>query len=388
MRLLVVTQDFPPAIGGIQTYTWELVRRWADRDDHLVVVAPAQDGQVEVDTSLPALVRRIQTRPDLLPLTGASTIRSLARRMQADVAFHAQWQTVAASLFSRWTTGFPRRIVCAAHGRELLFNPASDVPVVGPAYEALRRLLLRGVDAFTPVSRYTAGLLQDLGVPASRIAVVPNGTDPNRFQPVDASDLRRNLNLEDRPVLLTVGRLVTRKGVDTTLRALPSVLETAPDAVYLIVGTGPDLERLERLAVDLGVRDHVRFAGQVPFPDLPAYYSLADAFVMPSREARPDVEGFGLVFLEAGACGTPVVGARSGGIPDAVRDGETGLLVPPSNPEMLADALMRLLTTPDLAARLGREGRRYAVQEASWDHVAGRLWEVLQQTAASAAVAT
>jgi len=383
MRLLVVSQDFPPAIGGIQTYTWELVRRWTDRDAHLVVVAPDGDGHADVDASLPAHVTRVRTRPDLLPITGIPAVRTFAQRMRADVAFHAQWQTIGASLLSRWRTGYPRRIVCAAHGRELLFNPASDVPVLGSAYDLLRRLVLRGADIFTPVSRYTAGLLGELGVPDDRITIVPNGTDPDRFQPVDASVLRHELDLEGQPVLLTVGRLVPRKGVDTTLRALPGLLETVPDAMYLVVGTGPDRERLDRLAADIGVRDHVRFAGQVPFANLPAYYSLADAFVMPSREARPDVEGFGLVFLEAGACGTPVVGARAGGIPDAVQDGTTGLLVPPADPKALTDALTRLLTTPELAERLGRGGRHHAVHEASWDHVADRLWRVLKQTTAA-----
>jgi phosphatidylinositol alpha-1,6-mannosyltransferase len=383
MRLLVVSQDFPPAIGGIQTYTWELVRRWADRDAHLVVVAPDGDGHADVDASLPAHVTRVGTRPDLLPITGIPAVRTFARRIRADAAFHAQWQTVGASLLSRWSTGYPRRIVCAAHGRELLFNPASDIPLLGSAYDMLRRLVLRGADIFTPVSRYTAGLLEELGVPDDRITIVPNGTDPDRFQPVDTSVLRHELDLEGQPILLTVGRLVPRKGVDTTLRALPGLLETVPDAMYLVVGTGPDRERLDRLAVDIGVRDHVRFAGQVPFAHLPAYYSLADAFVMPSREARPDVEGFGLVFLEAGACGTPVVGARAGGIPDAVQDGTTGLLVPPADPKALADALTRLLTTPELAEHLGRGGRHHAVHEASWDHVADRLWRVLKQTTAA-----
>lgn len=383
MRLLVVSQDFPPAIGGIQTYTWELVRRWTDRDAHLVVVAPDGDGHADVDASLPAHVTRVGTRPDLLPITGIPAVRTFAQRMRADVAFHAQWQTIGASLLSRWSTGYPRRIVCAAHGRELLFNPASDVPVLGSAYDLLRRLVLRGADIFTPVSRYTAGLLEELGVPDDRITIVPNGTDPDRFQPVDTSVLRHELDLEGQPILLTVGRLVPRKGVDTTLRALPGLLETVPETMYLVVGTGPDRERLDRLAADIGVRDHVRFAGQVPFAHLPAYYSLADAFVMPSREARPDVEGFGLVFLEAGACGTPVVGARAGGIPDAVQDGTTGLLVPPADPKALTDALTRLLTTPGLAERLGRGGRHHAVHEASWDHVADRLWRVLKQTTAA-----
>jgi phosphatidylinositol alpha-1,6-mannosyltransferase len=207
--------------------------------------------------------------------------------------------------------------------------------------------------------------------------VVPNGTDPERFRPLDAGAARRRLGLGDGPLLLTVGRLVPRKGIDTTLRALPTVLDAVPDLTYLVVGTGPDRARLDALATTLGVRDHVQFEGHVPADDLPHYYGAADLFVMPSREAPPDVEGFGIVFLEAGACGLPVVGARTGGIPDAVRDGETGLLVPPSSPAALAEALTHVLTAPDVAARLGAAARQRVEQEASWAHVADRLWDVL-----------
>jgi phosphatidylinositol alpha-1,6-mannosyltransferase len=377
MRLLVVTQDFPPAVGGIETYTAELVRRWAQRDSRVEVVAPDLPEAASVDEPLPLPVTRVATRPDLLPLLGLPTILRRIRALRPDVTFHAQWQTVGAAVLARRLMGIPRRIVCAAHGRELLFNPADGVPGLQTAYDALRRLLLRGPDLFTPVSRYTAGLLQECGVPSSRSRVVPNGTDPDRFRPLDAAPLRKSLGLVDDRVLLTVGRLVPRKGIDTTLRALPAVLDAVPDLTYLVVGTGPDRDRLEQLADDLGIRPHVHFAGYVDADALPRYYNLADAFVMPSRESPPDVEGFGLVFLEAGACGVPAVGARTGGIPDAIQDGKTGLLVPPSSPDALANTLTHLLTSPDFARRLGKQARRYAVDEASWDHVADRLWNVL-----------
>lgn len=387
MRLLVITQDFPPAVGGIETYTAELVQRWAQRDSRVEVVAPALPDAESVDAQLPLSVTRVPTRPDLLPVLGLPSLLRRIRTLRPDVTFHAQWQTVGAAVLARRLMGVPQRIVCAAHGRELLFNPADGVPGLQSAYDALRRLLLRGPDLFTPVSHYTANLLQKCGVPSSRCSVVPNGTDPDRFRPLDAEPLRDALGLVDDTVLLTVGRLVPRKGIDTTLRALPAVLDAVPDLTYLIVGTGPDRDRLERLADELGIRAHVRFAGYVDADNLPRYYNLADAFVMPSREAPPDVEGFGLVFLEAGACGVPTIGARTGGIPDAIRDGETGLLVPPSSPDALAEALTHLLTSPDLAQRLGEAARRHAVQEASWDHVADRLWDVLASTQTTASPA-
>ncbi len=376
MRLLFVTQDFPPEIGGIQTYSWELARRLSPKASALEVVAPA----VSDDASGPASpfpVLRVDGRPDLLPLTGLRTVCQRARALRADWAFHAQWQTVGTSVLARFLTGWPRRIACAAHGRELLFNPAASIPGLRGAYDTLRRGLLRQVDTFTPVSHYTARLLHDQGVPPGQTHVVPNGTNPDRFYPRESSALRQELDLSDRPLLLTVGRLVPRKGIDTVLRALSSVVEARPDVAYVVAGTGPDRARLEHLTAELGLREHVYFRGRVSHDALPDYYSAANVFVMPAREDPPDVEGFGLVFLEANACGTPVIGARVGGVPDAIQHEDTGLLVPPDDPAATAQALTRLLTTPDLAQRLGEQGLERVRTTANWDHVADRLWSVL-----------
>lgn len=377
MRLLFVTQDFPPDVGGIQTYSWEVVRHLANRVEALSVLAPDRPDAASVDRGAPCPVTRLPARPDLLPLVLLPVLPAQARRMRVDVAVHAQWQTVGASVLARALFGWPRRIVCAAHGRELLFNPAAGWPGLDAAYDCVRRGLLRQIDAFLPVSHYTAGLLHEQGIPSARTHVVPNGTNPERFRPRDDTALRQRLGLSDQPLLLTVGRLVRRKGVDTVLRALPAIAEGCPDVAYVIAGTGPDRARLERLAGRLGVQDRVHFVGQIDHDRLSLYYSAADLFVMPAREAPPDVEGFGLVFLEANACGTPVIGTRTGGIPDAIQDGETGLLVSPSAPDRLAEATLRVLTDPELADTLGQRGRHRAVHKASWAHIADRIYDLL-----------
>lgn len=380
MRLLFVTQDFPPDVGGIQTYAWELTTRLAARVEQLVVVAPRRPSAAAVDRQAPFKVMRVPGRPDLLPLTGLPTILRQARQMRADVALHAQWQTVGASALARRLTGWPRRIACAAHGRELLFNPLP--PMLAGGYKTLRRALLTAPDLFLPVSRYTGRLLQEHGVPPNRIQVLPNGTNPARFRPRSRTTIRDRLGLGARPMLLTVGRLVPRKGVDTVLRALPRLIAAVPEVQYVVAGTGPDRERLKQLAVRRGVRDHVHFVGYVADADLPLYYSAADLFVMPAREAPPDVEGFGLVFLEANACGTPVVGARTGGIPDAVVEGKTGLLVPPSDPTALTEALSTLLQDPERRSVLSQQGRAHAVGPANWDRVASRAYDLLSSVCA------
>ena len=377
MRLLFVTQDFPPDVGGIQTYSWELVRRWM-KEVSLRVIAPDRPEARGVDAELAASVARVPCEPEMLPLRGLPTVIREARAFRPDVAFHAQWQTVGTSFLAQRLTGFPRRIVCAAHGRELLFNPLRGIPVGESVYDGLRRLLLRIPNLFVPVSRYTGGLLQEQGVHPATIRIAPNGVDPDRFYPIERVAVRERLALDDSSLLLTVGRLVPRKGLDTTIRALPALLEDVPDAQYIIVGSGPDEDRLRGLVNEHNVHDVVRFAGQVPWSDLLLYYNAADVFVMPSREDPPDVEGFGLVFLEANASGTPVVGADAGGVPDAIVDQQTGFLVPPSDPEALASALSSLLTNPERAHAMGDAGRKRAETVASWDAVADALLQDLR----------
>jgi phosphatidyl-myo-inositol dimannoside synthase len=157
--------------------------------------------------------------------------------------------------------------------------------------------------------------------------------------------------------VLTVGRLVERKGHDTMLRALPRVIRQVPNVVYLIVGSGPYESRLRSLARELELEDNVVFCGHVPDDELVAYYHACDVFAMISRELPGDTEGFGIVFMEAAACAKPTVGGRSGGVPDAIVDGETGFLVAPTAPEQVADAIVRIGRDRSLARRLGEMGR-------------------------------
>lgn len=376
MRLLFITQDFPPDVGGTQTYAYELSRRLADRCDDFAVLAPQRPGDEAVDATLPFEVVRVQASYNTLSIKALAPVLQLTQQRGFDTAFHVQWPTAIATLLAR-PFGGPRRIFVAAHGRELLLEPLAQVPLLNTFYNGLRNTVLRRVDGLFPVSRYTGQLLKARGVSPGRIRVLNNGTDPARFYPTDATALREDLGLADQKILLTISRLVPRKGIDTVLRALPRILEAVPDAFYLIGGDGPDRERLLSLAKHLAVADHVRFLGRIPYDNLRLYYNMGDVFVMPSREDVPYVEGFGIVFLEANACGKPVVGARAGGIPDAVQHDETGLLVTPDDVAGLADALIRLLTDPSFAATLGQNGRQHVLEEANWDRVADRLYNWL-----------
>lgn len=373
MRLLFLTQDFPPDVGGTQTYAFELARRLAQRCEAFVVIAPRVPGAAEADRALPFEVARVRASYDTLSV---KALRPVLARTHAsfDAAFHVQWPTALSTLPAR-RLGRLRRIFVAAHGRELLFNPLPAA--LGAPYERLRRSVLTRVDRLFPVSRYTGGLLERAGVAPERMTVLPNGADPDRFSPGDAPAMRKRLGVAGRRVALSVCRLVPRKGLDTVLRALPRVAEAVPEVLYLIGGDGPDRPRLEALAREVGVAERVRFLGKIPDADLPDHFRASDVFVMPSRLDPPQVEGFGLVFLEANACGKPVIGACTGGIPDAIAEGETGLLVAPDDAGALADAMIRVLADPDLARRLGEQGRARVLGGFTWDHLADRLHEAM-----------
>ena len=376
MRLLLVTQDFPPDVGGTQTYAAELAWRLASRCDDFAVIAPRRPGAAATDRALPYRVVRAGTSYNALSAAALFPLLLLAKRDGFDTAFHVQWPTALSALLAR-RLGALRRVFIAAHGRELLLKPLAHLSPLGSLYDGARGYALRHADGLLPVSRYTGGLLETLGAAPRRMDVVHNGTDPERFKPLDATALKRALGIEAKRVVLTIGRLVPRKGIDTVLRAFPEVLRAVPDAVYLIGGIGPDRERLAAIAQEMGVGADVRFLGKIPYSRLPLYYNACDVFVMPSRAAVPDVEGFGIVFLEAGACGKPVVGARAGGVPDAVRDGETGLLIEPDVPPALAGTLIRLLQDESLARQMGAAGRRRVLREGTWDHAADQVYRFI-----------
>ncbi|MEM6989046.1 MAG: glycosyltransferase family 4 protein [Myxococcota bacterium] len=366
MRLLLVTEDFPPSIGGIQSYCIELAHRFVNSCDAFAVAAPMHRGAARYDDRLPFPVFRTTARTRV-GMEAASTfaVPALCRQHGFDVVFHAQWNTAHAGLLARGL-GLVDRVFVGVHGRELLIN------LLGRRWNPVHRRLLRSVlprvDHFVPVSRYTAELLGQAGVDSRRVTVVNNGVDPQRFAPTDGSEWRRRRSLGSAPLLLTVCRLVRRKGVDTVLHALAQLIRADSEVRYVIGGTGPDESRLRRLARDLGLERHVIFAGHISDEELPTALSAADVFVMPARSRKPDVEGFGIVFLEANACETAVVGARAGGVPDAVEAGVTGELVPPDDPAALAEVLGRLLADPRYTRSLGRRGRQRILEHKTWDH--------------------
>jgi phosphatidylinositol alpha-1,6-mannosyltransferase len=230
------------------------------------------------------------------------------------------------------------------------------------------RWVLRGAAATFANSQNTKAVLSQFDVDPNSAAVVYPGVDCSRFRPdIDARAIRRRHGIENGMVLLSVGRLQARKGHDVAVRAVAALAPQFPDIRYLIVGTGEERTRLEQLAVMHGVRNRVVFVGAVSDQELPAYYAACDIFVLPNRVEQRDFEGFGIVFLEAAACGRPVVGGASGGVMESVEHGSTGLLVDGESVEAVAAALSTLARSPEVRQAYGRAGRTRVESRFTWE---------------------
>jgi phosphatidylinositol alpha-1,6-mannosyltransferase len=252
---------------------------------------------------------------------------------------------------------------------------------VGTSWPLARRALLTA-DRVLANSHFTAGLVRQAGVGPERIEIVHPGCDVETFRPMPRNaELRRRLlgNRAPGPILLSVGGLVPRKGHDMVIRALPSILKQCPGLLYLVVGEGRHHAALEALIEEVGVRDHVVLTGEVTDVPLEQVYALCDLFIMASRDRldQRDLEGFGMVFLEANACGKAVIGGRSGGMADAIVDGKTGLLVDPHSPAEIASAVTRLLSNPPLMESMGTHGRERVLSEFTWARVASQVQDIL-----------
>lgn len=374
-RVLMVTPNFPPDTGGVQTYSYELADQLHRYCAAFAVLAPTRSGTRAIDRELPYPVYRVPDPGDGFALSGVAPIAWIAARHYFDVVLAMHWTAAHAALLS--PTGWPRRTVCMVHGKDIVLRVGRAFPPLGNLYDRVRRRVFRTAHAFAANSTFTARLLEAEGVPPARRRIVGGGANPTVFRRLDSEAFRSEHGLGDAKVLLSVARLVSRKGIDRVLAALPAIARRVPQARYLIVGEGPDRGRLEALARRHGVTERVIWFGDIQRDYLPVIYSAADVFVMPASSTIPDVEGFGLVFVEAAACGTPSVGSIAGGIPDAVAHGETGLLVDPDDAAALERAIVSLLIDRDRRRAMGERARATALRRNTWEAVADRLAPLL-----------
>lgn len=377
---LLLAYDFPPIGGGIARWMGELARQYPDRS--LVVSTGTEQGSEAADALLPVVVDRVGVPARRLrTVTGlvrwSLRVEKLARAHGVDFTWCGNLRPAAYP--ARWLKRrqeVPYGVIL--HGGDLLTLQAQSER--SARKRRVGKQLLGDAAVLVTNSGYTrelalrtlAGL--DLLVDPGRVVVVPLGTDPARFRPdVDPGIARQHFGLEHGRWLLTVARLTPHKGVDTALRAFARVANDFPDLRYAIAGQGGDGDRLQQLAGELGIADRVRWLGPVTDELLPSLYRTASIYLGLSRREGVDVEGFGISLVEASGSGVPVIGGRSGGIPDAVREGETGLLVSPTDVQEAVAAITALLEDSGVAHRLGTGGRVAVEQFYNWARVAKDL---------------
>lgn len=376
-RILLVTNDFPPRRGGIQSYLQALVDHLVAAGQHtLSVYAPKWKGCEDFDVRARAAGYEVVRHPTTLMLpepTVSTRMRRLIERHRVDTVWFGAAAPLALMAPLARDAG-AARVIASTHGHEVGW---SMLPL---ARTALRRIG-SGTDVITYVSDYTRRRFASAFGPQAALEHLPPGVDTDRFAPdeVARAELRARYRLGNRPVVVCVSRLVPRKGQDMLIRALPAIRQRVPGAALVIVGGGPHRTALLRLAHRFGVADHVVFTGGVPGEELPAHHAMADVFAMPcrTRGAGLDVEGLGIVYLEASASGVPVVAGRSGGAPETVLDGETGAVVDGWDVGAIAATIGDLLADPDRAAQMGAAGRRWVVDNWQWHTQAEKLSALL-----------
>lgn len=372
LRILILSTEFPPGPGGIGHHAYQLASHLCQLKWQVMVaspqdyVTPAQ--RQAFNEQLPFPIITLTTKPIYIP-------RRLRRLYSLMRTFRPQ-VLLASGSRSLWLGGQLAHWskipwVAMGHGSEFLTPSWWRL--------AMTRHAIKMATAMVAVSQYTAQLMDQAHIQSKRLVVIPNGADQNRFRPgLDTNALRQRLKLTNKRVILTVGNMSERKAQDVVIRALPEILAQCADVVYVIVGLPTRQAALEALATTLGVRQHVCFVGPVPDHELAMFYNLCDLFVLVSRKSSDgDVEGYGIVVVEAAMCGKAAVVSCHGGLPEAVHYGETGLLVPEDEPGATAQAILQLLMDNTKRVMMGHKAWQKA-QHASWVHRVSQYDDLLQ----------
>ena len=379
---LVVTNDFGPRSGGIETFIHGLLAQASkNQQRNFVVLTSRQDPQGEVITFDQKMweENRIKVVRDtakvLLPtrrLAKAATDLFVAHKCE-NVIFGAS--APLGLLAKSLRKAGAKHIVALTHGHEVWWARM-------PLFSAALRRIGAQADQMTYLGEFTRGAVANvlLREDHSKLVHLPPGVDLTRFTPgIKSVELQKKWGIVDAPVIVSIGRLVARKGSDQLIKAMPEVLQQFPKSKLLLVGTGNYQKRLEKLVRNLKIQDSVIFAGRVEHELLPDYYRLGDIFAAPcrSRYGGLEVEGLGIVYLEASACGVPVIAGKSGGAPDAVLDGKTGLLVNGRDHREVGAAVIKLLSDRPLRQKMGADGRVWMEQLWSWEGIGARFEEII-----------
>jgi len=358
-KILLVTNDLGPRAGGIESFVLSLVERVPK--GCLIIYTSTQKGSAPFDAQLLERFGAVVIRDRAKILLPTPRVNHRAVKILKQYQIKTVWFGAAAPLAlmaKQLRTSGATNIVALSHGHEIWW---AKIPIL----KQLLRKIIKDVDHLGYLGQFTKGEIVKASNQIDKFVQIAPGIDTDHFMPKSArADLIKKYRLEDRRVIVSVGRLVHRKGQDKLIESLPKILQSFPDAVLLLVGEGPIKQMLKNTAKQLGATNQVIFAGRVQHIDLPDYICLGEVFAMPvrSRFAGLEVEGLGIVYLEASACGLPVIVGNSGGATDAVIDGVTGLLVDGSDIDQIADAVCKLLTDQSRAKAMGLAGRGWVIE--------------------------
>ena len=365
-KILVITNDFGPRTGGIETFVMGLLERIVD---HKVVVFTSQQGDTsEYDQQwfkkFGVQVIRDRSKILLPSLRVAKRAKEIAQMHNIEVVVFGAAAPLALMAPKLRKAGI-KKIIALTHGHEVWWAR------IFPFNLAMKRIG-NSVDHLTYLGEFTRqAISRSLSQKSidSMVKIAP-GIDTSHFSPqADATQRRTELGLESKKIIISVGRLVHRKGQDKLIQAFPTIVREIPNAHLLIVGEGPYRAHLEKLVEKLSLKANVTFVGRIFYNDLPSYLSASDVFVMPSRSRffGLEVEGLGIVYLEASACAIPVVAGVSGGAPDAVQEGITGLCVDGTNIGQIAEAVIHICSDSKRATKMGLAGRNWVIEQWQWE---------------------
>jgi len=372
--VLLVTNDFGPRAGGIETFVMGLLERVPKGEVIVYTSHQSSTGEYDRRWRDDYGVEVVRDKSSIL-LPTPRVIRNLQKLID-ERNLSTVWFGAAAPLgvSARWLRrAGAQHIVALTHGHEVWWSK------VWPFSWAISEIA-RSVDVVTYLGDFTQQAIARRFKDKNKLTKIAPGIDTEHFRPLDGRELREKYGIADRATIVSVGRLVHRKGQDRLVEAMPLVLKEIPEAHLVFIGEGPHRKKLDQLVKKHKLENHVTFIGRIQYSDLPRHFSLGDIFAMPSRSRLfgLEVEGLGIVYLEASACGLPVVGGNSGGAPDAVKEGITGFVVDGNKLPEIADRIITLLKDDELRNQMGNAGRSWAMEEWQWKRWSQAFNQVLK----------
>lgn len=375
LNILFVTSNFPPMDGGIAVFDYHICKELFAGGHKVIVVANRFQGCEKFDREQDFYIRRLDGKIRPTSIEAIMNILYLTLKEKIDVILFGHFGSThwLGGVLARKILRIPYFIL--VHGTEfnVYFYMFSRID------RWASRIVLNNAKAILVNSFSTKRLVESHGYPSEHIKIIHPGTDPESFHPlIDSTPLREKYCLNGEKIIMIASRLVKKKNHINLLNAFHNVVKKIPNSVLLIVGQGEEEAAIRARIDKLKLNDYVKLVGYVNPTEMPRYYALCDVFIMPSKTVGYDYESFGIVYIEANACGKPVIAGRSGGIEDAVIDGVTGLLVDPENIEEISQAIIRLLTDQEYARKLGENGRRRVENELNWMAVGKKIEEILK----------